>query len=403
MIRKGGRKQFLDLFAGAGGLSEGFIQAGFAPLAHVEMDEAACFTLQTRLAYHWLKSNNMLSLYDNYLGRRISRSDLYSYVPQSLISSVICSEIGPDTIKDIFKKVDQLLVDNQLDLIVGGPPCQAYSIAGRSRDKNGMQGDKRNYLYVYYAEFLEKYKPRYFVFENVLGLLSAKDIAGSLYLDEMKAVFREAGYSVNLRVLSANEHGVPQTRKRVILIGNRNGDRDFFPLPEKWIPDITVGEILADLPFINAGEGTPGNQELGEYTVIYLAESGIRNENGQTTLHVARPHNSRDLEIYRIAVKKWDQEQKRLIYDDLPPRLKTHKNQTAFTDRFKVVAGNLPASHTIVAHIAKDGHYYIHPDIRQNRSITPREAARIQTFPDDYYFEGKTEKTSRTSDFQTDW
>ncbi len=400
MTEERDNKLFLDLFAGAGGLSEGFIQAGFSPLAHVEMDEAACFTLKTRLAYHWLKNKGLLNIYADYLDNKISRDELYSQIPQSVLSSVICSEISQDTVANIFVRIDLLLDNKKLDLIVGGPPCQAYSIAGRSRDKNGMRGDKRNYLYEYYVEFLKKYQPKYFVFENVMGLLSAKDADGNYYLEAMKDAFIEAGYSVNLQVLSANEFGVPQRRKRVILVGNSDGNDNFFPYPDKWNPEITVGDIFSDLPILNAGDGSSNNQKLESINNNYLIKSGIRSENGSVTLHVARPHNSRDLEIYRIAVDKWDKEQTRIRYDDLPSHLKTHKNQTSFTDRFKVVAGNLPTSHTVVAHIAKDGHYYIHPDINQNRSLTPREAARLQTFPDDYYFEGKKDKSSRTAAFK---
>ncbi len=104
--------------------------------------------------------------------------------------------------------------------------------------------------------------------------------------------------------------------------------------------------------------------------------------------HLARKHIDRDLEIYRFAVNKWNKEKKRIRYIELPEKLKTHKNQHSFKDRYKVVAGDLPYSHTVVAHISKDGHYYIHPDINQTRSLTVREAARIQSFPDNYKFEG---------------
>ena len=118
------------------------------------------------------------------------------------------------------------------------------------------------------------------------------------------------------------------------------------------------------------------------------------------TWHQARPHTEQDLEIYRIAVRRWNEGRQRLKYSTLPPHLKTHRNRVSFTDRFKVVAGDLPFAHTVVAHICKDGHYYIHPDVEQNRSITPREAARLQTFPDDYYFEGVNGRPSRTHAFR---
>lgn len=114
------------------------------------------------------------------------------------------------------------------------------------------------------------------------------------------------------------------------------------------------------------------------------------------TFHQARPHTEQDLEIYRIVVDTWNRTGTRVSYVDLPANLRTHQNTDSFLDRFKVVAGNLPYAQTIVAHIARDGHYFIHPNIEQNRSITPREAARIQTFPDNYYFESKKGIPSRT-------
>lgn len=391
--------KFLDLFAGAGGLSEGFIRANFVPVAHVESDTAACFTQKTRAAYRWLKKHGRLTLYDDYLCGKITRRELYDILPEKLISSVINSEIKKDTLEKIFAKTDKILEGDKLDLVVGGPPCQAYSLVGRSRDKNGMKGDKRNYLYTYYAKFLERYQPKYFVFENVMGLLSARDENGLCYLDSMKKLFRENGYETTARVLSANDYGVPQKRKRIILIGNREGISGFFPLPQKWKPNIKIGELLRDLPSIKAGEGTIAPLKIERYLGNYLYDAGIRNGNKSVTFHVARPHNSRDLEIYRIAVEQWNKYNKRIKYYDLPDELKTHRNQVSFTDRFKVVAENLSFTHTVVAHIAKDGHYYIHPDINQNRSITPREAARLQTFPDDYFFESVSEKTGRTSAF----
>jgi len=131
-----------------------------------------------------------------------------------------------------------------------------------------------------------------------------------------------------------------------------------------------------------------------------LYEVGIRNDSLPVTWHQARPNTEQDREIYRIAVDLWNREQSRLDYNTLPDRLKTHRHRDSFIDRFKVVASDLPFSHTVVAHIAKDGHYYIHPDLKQNRSITPREAARIQTFPDDYFFESCNGIPLRTPAFR---
>jgi len=382
---------FLDLFAGAGGLSEGFIRAGFEPIAHVESDQAACYTLRTRMAYHWLKERGSLDIYADYLNGGLDRNEFYSYIPEKIINSVINIEIKSATLSEIFQRTDYLLGNRKLNLIIGGPPCQAYSVVGRSRDKNRMQGDKRNYLFIYYAEFLKRYQPSYFVFENVTGLLSARDEYGRLYLDSMRILFYKCGYETEFKVLSSENHGVLQNRKRIILVGRRGKSTGFYPEPMQWNPHVKVCEAFRDLPKINAGGGTLGSCQVSPYYGRWHIEAGIKNKNGlPVTLHQARPNNEQDLEIYRIAVNLWNMSHSRLEYNTLPNRLKTHHNRDSFNDRFKVVASDLPFSHTIVAHIEKDGHYYIHPDLKQNRSITPREAARLQSFPDDYYFESNT-------------
>ena len=395
-----GRLNFLDLFAGGGGLSEGFIQAGFEPVAHVESDRSACFTLRTRMAYHWLKSHGQLDLYANYLNGEFTRPDFYQNIPDSVVRSIINAEIGYGTLPGIFKNIDVLLNGRKLDLIIGGPPCQAYSLVGRSRDQRGMKSDRRNYLYLHYARFLEKYKPSYFVFENVVGLLSAKDIYGGSHFDAMRDLFAAHGYETEYRTLSANEYGVLQSRKRVFLVGRLGHSTGFYPEPDKWLAGAKVEEIFSDLPVLTAGAGSPGPCGIGPCLGAWQHEAGVRNDDLPVTWHQARPQSIQDLEIYRIAVDLWNSKKARLKYNDLPDCLKTHKNRASFGDRFKVVASDLPFSHTVVAHIAKDGHYYIHPDIKQNRSITPREAARLQTFPDNYYFESNSGSPERTTVFR---
>lgn len=391
--------KYIDLFSGAGGLSEGFIRAGFEPIAHVEIDEAACNTLKTRMVRHWLKNNNKYHIYEDYLQGKISRTDFWNSVPQEILDSVINMGIGEENNPIIFDKIDALNGNEKVELVIGGPPCQAYSIAGRSRDKNGMKNDQRNYLYIYYAEFLDKYTPKYFVFENVLGLLSAKDENGELYFDKMKKLFEEKGYEIDPRILDSSMYGVPQKRKRIILVGKFN-EKPVYPEPEITEIPIVLNELFSDLPNINAGEGTSCPQAYYKESHRYITDIKLKSESCFVTWHIARPNNDQDKEIYRIAVNKWNLHGERLNYNDLDERLKTHKNRKSHVDRFKVVAGNHKSSHTVVAHIAKDGHYYIHPDIKQNRSITPREAARLQTFPDDYYFEGVTDRPSRTAAFK---
>ncbi|MBQ9221166.1 DNA cytosine methyltransferase [Succinivibrio sp.] len=392
---------FLDLFAGAGGLSEGFIRANYSPVAHIEMDPAACYTLKTRVAYHWLKNNNNISIYNDYLNGLISREQFYSKVPQKELDSVLHYEISKENLPEIFNKVDSILDGAQLDFIIGGPPCQAYSLAGRSRSKTNMIGDKRNYLYLLYAEFLKRYKPKFFVFENVLGLLSAKDQDGSKHFDNMRKLFSEIGYSTEFKVLTASDFGVLQNRKRIIMIGIKGQEENFYPNLQVIKEHYLVNELFSDLPHLQSGEGVNTPVKTLKYRGDYLYKVGIKEfPNEPITLHQSRPNNEQDLQIYKIAVNEWNKSHKRISYMDLPEKLRTHSNIDSFLDRFKVVAADLPCSQTIVAHIAKDGHYFIHPDITQNRSITPREAARIQTFPDNYYFESASGKPSRTLAFK---
>jgi DNA (cytosine-5)-methyltransferase 1 len=391
--------RYLDLFAGAGALSEGFYRAGFRPVAHVEIAPSACYTLKTRASMQWLFNRGKENIYISYLNGKISREELYEYIPENKLSSVVNAEIGSNEIASIFSKIDELTGQKSIDLIIGGPPCQAYSLIGRSRDSNRMKGDKRNFLYQYYSMFLERYRPKYFVFENVSGLMSAKDEKGNRYYDAMKDSFNESGYEIKTELLSAEEYGVLQSRKRVIIIGKRAKGNFNFPELSKWDPETQVNEIFKDLPSIQSASGSVAPCKPLIYQGEYLYKSKIKNDTIPITWHISRPITEQDLEIYRIAVEYWNNGRKRLSYNDLPKRLKTHNNRVSFTDRFKVVEGDRRACHTVVAHIAKDGHYYIHPDIKQNRSLSVREAARLQTFPDDYFFESVSGKPSRTAAF----
>jgi len=375
---------YIDLFSGAGGLSEGFIREGFNPIAHVEMNKEAADTLKTRLAFHYLNENNKVGKYYSYLKAEITRDELWNSIPKEIISSVINSEITKKTIEGIFDNIDIQLGSKKVDAIIGGPPCQAYSLVGRSRDPNRMSGDKRNYLFRHYAEFLVRYKPKYFVFENVLGLLTA---GNKKYLNEMLSLFEEIGYSADYKVLNAEEYGVLQRRRRVIIIGRKGKGKFEFPelstIESKWQ---IKRDLFSDLPKLIPGQ----EMNIAKYTKIineYQQTTETRNGVDFTTQHITRNHNERDLEIYSIAIDKWLNKKERLKYNDLPKRLQSHNNTEAFLDRYKVV-DPLGHSHTVVAHIYKDGHYYIYPDSKQIRSISVREAARIQSFPDDYFFEG---------------
>ena len=388
---------YIDLFAGAGGLSEGFTRMGFTPIAHVEMNKDACDTLRTRAVFHWLRENGKENIYYNYLKSENRDKDFFwkeNGVPQHVVDSVINKEISKETLSEIFELIDSILGDKNVDVVIGGPPCQAYSVAGRAR-KN-MDGDPRNFLYQYYIKFLKKYRPKMFVFENVPGILSAKN---GEYLDKIFDAVRKAGYELSLptnsqKFLNSKNFGVLQDRKRVIIVGWRKELALSYPDFEITEPKFKIlKDLFADLPELKNGEGTMNAVKYKKTTTEYLKQSKIRGEIDFVTQHIARPNNENDLEIYRMAVEEMNQG-KRLNYAKLPERLIRHKNTSSFTNRFQVVNGD-GISHTVVAHIAMDGHYYIHPDIKQNRSITIREAARIQSFPDDYFFEG-----SRTAVFK---
>lgn len=184
---------FIDLFAGCGGLSEGFYKQGFKALAHVEIDHWACETLRKRMAYYGYKN-----------------------IDKEVIEYDITSD-------DILVRIEKAVNGRNVDVIIGGPPCQAYSTAGRVRDSKGMASDPRNFLFESYVNILEYFKPKFFVFENVTGLLSAK-VNGKLILPE---ILNSLGKSYNIinnpEILVHNtaNYGVPQLRKRVIIMGVR--------------------------------------------------------------------------------------------------------------------------------------------------------------------------------------
>ena len=387
---------FIDLFAGAGGLSEGFIRAGFTPIAHIEMNKYACDTLRSRMAYHYLKQHNRLEEYIKYLKEKQegeSGQKLWEKVPDEVIDSVINKEISDETLADIFIKVDKLKGNKQVDFIIGGPPCQAYSIVGRARDPKNMKKDPRNFLYKYYLQFLKRYEPKMFVFENVPGILSAQN---GIHLENILKGIDKAGYKIELKKLKASDYGVLQNRERVIIVGWRKELNLKYPeLEKEENPYKILPDLFSDLPERQQGEGSL--TDIVQYVAPatgYLQQSKVRNSLDFTTQHIAGPHNLIDLEIYKRAIKLWLEKKARLNYADLPPELQKHNNKQAFLNRFQVV-NHEGCCHTVVAHIAMDGHYYIYPSLKQIRSITVREAARIQSFPDDYYFEG-----SRTAAFK---
>ena len=405
----------IDLFAGAGGLTEGFLNEGYKFVAHVEKEYWACETLKTRIMFYYLKEKNDLETYNKYLKasddyRKISENrkivfKKYPELEEILEKTVLNKKFG-DTkrdkdatdINEIFKMINdsmKYLGEKKIDLIIGGPPCQAYSVIGRSRMKEKVNEDERNYLFYYYRDIVKKYKPKMFIFENVPGIFTAQE--GKIF-DEISKEFEKIGYILKIgkkekreeNLQEAVNYGVYQTRKRVILFGVKKGLKydypDFTKYAEKFNEKISTKNAISDLNNLKDGEGEdrklikynkPANSEYEEY--LRRDSIGILN-------HKARKLNERDRKIYALAIEKAKKNEK-MYYSELPKELKTHKNEKSFSDRFKV-HGMDEVPHTIVAHISKDGHYNIHPDVKQCRALTVREAARIQSFPDNYLFEG---------------
>lgn len=385
----GSQLSYIDLFAGAGGMSEGFIRAGFTPVAHVEHNISACFTLKTRMAYYYLKQEKKENIYYSYLRGDINRKEFYSYIPSEVLDSVINKNIGKDNLS-IFKTIDSILGEKKIDLIIGGPPCQAYSYLGRAALKH-KKVDERNTLYIHYGRFLKKYKPNVFVFENVPGLLNA---GNGRYYSNLKKYYKRLGYNIETHKFNAYNHNVIQNRERLIIIGWLKGFNFRYPEIDSSENQFIRDDIFYDLPPIQPGY----NRRFSDYLLPpneYLTKTEIRNGLDFVTQHITRPHNQRDLIIYSLAIQKLN-DGIRLKNNEVPHEIRTQQNTVDFLDRFKVV-GTIP--HAMIAHIAKDGHHFIHPDHNQLRSISVREAARIQSFPDDYFFEGFKEGQSRTSAF----
>ena len=382
----------IDLFSGAGGLTEGFRNQQYKILGHVEKEKAACETLKLREVYYYLKKKNKLGLYNDFLNSKSSIEDLLKHVPQEKLNKILNFEISQENIHSIFSFFDDL--GENVDGIIGGPPCQAYSTIGRARNASKKSSDERIYLYKFYIHFLNKYQPQFFIFENVKGLLSFRDADDEFLLPRMKKEFEEAGYSLGYEVLNTKNYGVPQSRERLIIFGVMNEKKEliqeFFKNLKKYEEnEVDVKTAFQGLPSLKAGEV---NNSYTNLSNDYVEQNFLQDSKTPLTQNIARPNNSNDLAIYKI-VAEAKKNGKNIKYSELDSELKTHKHTDKFLDRFKALSWNSP-SHTVVAHISKDGHHYIHPDTKQNRSITVREAARLQGFPDNYYF-----LDSRTSAF----
>lgn len=367
----------IDLFAGCGGLTEGFAQTGlYETKACVEWEEAQCKNLTKRLFEHWGIDD---------ASKRVVRFDIQR--TEELINGFSDSEYG----KSIGL---QKLSGGNIDLIIGGPPCQAYSIAGRARDEHNMMYDYRNYLFESYLRVVKHFMPSAFVFENVPGILSACP-SGEKITDLIRKAFTDAGYSIidDLRkaIIDVADYAVPQHRKRIIIFGIRNdvfGKRTSKVLEEfysnilpsyKCASPITLQEAIGDLPKL-----LPLNSSIRVNGQKYSHDF----QNKVIKNHIPRYHSLRDIEIFKLLALDIETGEEK--YKSIESRKKLYLERTGHTSnvhKYNVLKWDSP-SMTIPAHLCKDGLRHIHPDSQQARSITVREAARIQTFPDDYEFVG---------------
>ena len=486
----------IDLFAGPGGLGEGFSAFKtpdgthpFKIVASVEKEASAHKTLTLRAFYRQFLGRGIPPQYYEYLrsGHKVSAEQFFSEdFPEEWENAKRETLGGPKALgsndhDEIFRAIEEQIADHTgKKIVIGGPPCQAYSLVGRARNK-GIKGyvaeeDHRHFLYREYLKVLDLVQPDIFVMENVKGILTAKVNGESIFekiredlacparditsdreaIEYMLLPFAHPLEDRNLIgslqnkdfVIRAEEFGIPQARHRVILLGVR---KDLVPeeltgeLLSAWRQDaqLTVGEILTNLPPLRSGlsrtqpndfQTWKNNFEKGflkVYTELAFsaeAQSDAKHAYDSTTKelnqggrfvplkqkrknrlpehlqgwyedehllgfvnHEARNHMAEDLHRYLYAscyasAKSGKSPRSRDYPESLTPNHKNWKSGN-FTDRFKVQAKDRVAS-TVTSHISKDGHYFIHYDPSQCRSLTVREAARIQTFPDNYFFEG---------------
>lgn len=371
----------IDLFSGAGGLLEGFMQSGsYNPIASVEWEKAPIETLKHRLVTHYgIEHANESSIWFDM--QRID--ELFEGFKND-------EKFGSSYGLDYY-------AEGKTDIIIGGPPCQAYSQAGRTKDKDGMKNDYRNYLFEYYLKTVNRYQPELFVFENVPGMLSAMP-DGTPIVELIKNDVESIGYEIvdNIKshaLIDMSEYSVPQNRKRVILVGLRRGNRTYDECQQvlvnfydnilpKYKGDkvLTVQDAIGDLD-----KSYPLN-EVKMVKNVGKQSHSLANEKLISWGHVTRFQNDRDIKIFGILAEDIDSGRNELQNAE---KLNEIYNQAtggnSKVHKYHVLRKNQPST-TITAHLHKDGLRFIHPDPEQKRTITVREAARLQSFPDDFEF-----------------
>jgi len=467
----------IDLFAGPGGLGEGFSSLRSrqgAPVFNIalsiEKDPVAHRTLVLRSVFRQLRGSPSLALYYDYIAGKIKYEEFESSEQVAGMFATArhearCLELGVTSPKLIDREIKARLNGNRNWVLIGGPPCQAYSLAGRSRrirDKS-FEGDQKHTLYREYLRIVRVHKPAVFVMENVKGLLSSLHEGSSIFpliIRDLAAPSKSVAYKLRSFVKRGDHHelvpsdfviraekfGVPQSRHRVILLGVRSDIADSTQnllidaaklvtvadaidalpklrsrlskstdSPDEWVLAIKRSVRQLRLPSSDKGSvkgqmclainhkktiekvGTKLIQPLRRTKVTPIALQAwlLDSHLNGVCQHEARSHMESDLGRYLFASCFAKVHGRSPSLTDFPSALlPNHKNaqqrevgKIPFADRFRVQCRNAPAT-TIVSHIAKDGHYYIHYDPMQCRSFTVREAARIQTFPDNYFFEG---------------
>jgi DNA (cytosine-5)-methyltransferase 1 len=360
---------FIDLFCGCGGFSLGLMRAGYHCVAAIDADEVATQVFRENLSeFRHPKFKS---------AKNVLKRDITYFPPEDLA---------------------KLTGKSRVDVIVGGPPCQGFSTArqvdGANHGKR-LKHDERRYLYQHFLRYVEFFQPKVFVMENVLGMRSA---AGGRYFTQVQKEARELGgksdshgYRVHTQIEDAWKLGAPQKRRRQLIVGVRRDIASYMVPEVEAAPDaqpyLSLGVAIGDLPPLAAGSGTVARAYDPKRRTTHLAKCGRGARKffnqvlevslaDQLTGHVARPHNDRDLRDF-ARLKEGESSavamRKRGVKFEFP------YSKESFKDRYTRQSRFGPCS-TIVAHLSKDGLMFIHPT--QNRSLTPREAARIQTFPD---------------------
>lgn len=369
----------LDLFAGCGGLTDGFMQVGcYTDIASVEWKEYPIKTLRNRLKTKWNKNDADESVLQFDIQRE-----------EELFNGWL-----DDSLYGTSKGLDYYVNNNNgIDMIIGGPPCQAYSVAGRVRDEHGMEDDYRNFLFEHYLSIVDRYQPDLFIFENVPGILSAAP-HGKKVSEIITKSFSEKGYEItnDLRqaIVNASHYNVPQSRKRIILVGIRresfkntniqsmldNFYNNILP-SHKGTKILTVKDALGNMPEIMPYWDEKHHTKRISHTTPKC----------DMTWHVPRYNNIRDMETFRLLAEDLESGKREYDSKKIAELYEAKVGSKSPIHRYHVLEPNLPST-TIVAHLHKDGNRFIHYDSKQARTITPREAALLQSFDMDFEFLG---------------